>query len=187
MGSLLQLLERKTGTPQRARDALAGVAERLGTPGDGPSDEVMAGLALCARGEPPESVSKHLNWKDFEKFCSMVLRAKGYRVRENLHLRKPRAQIDILGVSARICLAVDCKHWRRTPGRATLARLVAAQRARAKRLHDTLDPIGPIATVILVLTDPGERFVEGGAIVPVFALGDFLDGVESHREMLDLV
>ena len=187
MGPLLDHLEKATGSPRRARDALASVAERVGAPVGPSSGEVMAGLALCARGVPPEVVSKHLSWKDFEGFCSMVLRARGYRVRENILLRKPRAQIDVLGVSDRISLAVDCKHWGRTPGRATLARLVLAQRDRARRLHDGLDPIGPIATVILFLVDPGERFVEGGAVVPVFALGDFLDNVESHSGSLETV
>lgn len=186
-GPLYQLLEKKTGSEERAREVLSDVAQKLGLPPDAPMDEQLAGLALCSRGATPESVARSLSWKDFEGFCSKILRAKGYQVRENIYLRKPRAQVDVLGVSSRISVAVDCKHWSRSSGYSALGRLVDSQKARAKRLHDTLDRIGLIAAVILTLTDQGARFVNGGAIVPIFALGSFLDSIDSHEEHLDLV
>ncbi|HKT22663.1 MAG TPA: hypothetical protein VJR06_08660, partial [Nitrososphaerales archaeon] len=112
---------------------------------------------------------------------------KGYRVRENIMLRKPRAQIDVLGVSEGVSVAVDCKHWARSSGRGVLGRLVEAQKARARRLHDGLDDIGPIAPVILTLVDGGERFAGGGAVVPIFAFGDFLDSLDGLLEHIELV
>ena len=121
------------------------------------------------------------------KVCSGILQAKGYRVRRNVYLRKPRAQVDVFGISDGISVAVDCKHWARAPGYSSLARQVEAQKVRAARLHESLDRIGPIASVILVLVDQGARFVSGGAIVPVFAFGDFLGNVETYRDQLDLV
>ncbi len=162
------------------------VAELFGSVGSA-SEEALAALALCRMGVSPETVSKSLSWKDFESFCSNILRAKGYAVRENIYLKKPRAQIDVLGVSSRISVAVDCKHWARSSGYSSLARVVEAQKARARRLHDTLDAIGPIASVILTLVDQGARFVDGGAIVPVFALGDFLDNIDAHEAHLEMV
>jgi hypothetical protein len=186
-GPLYLLLEKKTGSTEGALAAVAEVAERLGMPGGTPPDEQLAGLALCRRGETPEAVSRALTWKDFEGFCSYIMRAKGYRVRENIILRKPRAQIDVLGVSGRVALAVDCKHWARTPGYSSLAKLVEAQKSRARRLHDTLDRIGPVAVAILTLADQGARFVDGGAIVPIFAFAHFLDSIESYEGRLELV
>lgn len=186
-GPLFQILEKKAGTTQKARDAISDVAYRLGISLAGSTDEDLAGLALCARGESVEVISKYLTWKDFEALCSDILRAKGYRVRENIILRNPRAQVDVLGVSGRIALAVDCKHWKRSSGHSALANLVEAQKARAKRLHESLDAMGPIVSVILVLVDPGERFVSGGAVVPIFALEDFADGAESYLDFLDPV
>jgi hypothetical protein len=186
-GPLFLLLEKRTGSFQGACDAIAEAAGRLGSAGGSPVDERLAGLALCNRGESPESVSKHLGWKDFEGFCSDILRAKGYRVRENIFLKKPRAQVDVLGVSGRISLAVDCKHWSRTPGVGTLVRLVEAQKKRTRRLHESLDSIGPIAAVILLMVDPGVRFVDGGAVVPLYALQDFVDRVDSYADLLDLI
>jgi hypothetical protein len=186
-GPLFQLLERKKGSAEAASEAISAAAEKLGVPNPSPADERLAGLALCADGVMPETVSKHLGWKAFEGFCSDILRTKGYRVRENIYLRRPRAQVDVLGISDRISLAVDCKHWARSPGRGALGALVAAQKERARRLHDSLDETEGIAAVILVVVDGGERFVEGGAVVPVFVLGDFLDNVEACRGLLDLV
>ena len=186
-GPLFQLLLRRTGSAEGALSAIADVAFKLGTPGVVSMDEQLAGMALCARGEEIEMVSKHLTWKDFERFCSGILQGRGYGVRQNIFLRKPRAQIDVFGVSDSVSLAVDCKHWSRGAGHSSLVRIVEAQKARARRLRESLDDHGPIATVILVLVDEGDRFVSGGAVVPVFALGDFLDNVDAYRDQLELV
>lgn len=186
-GPLFALLEKRAGSRDEALSAIDEVAYLMGRPGGSAADEKLAGLALCARGEPPESVSRHLSWKDFEGFCSEILRSRGYLVRENVVLRKPRAQVDVYAISRSMSLAVDCKHWARAPGYSSLARLVDAQKARATRLRGTLDESGPIASVILVMVDGGARFVSGGAVVPIFAFGDFLDNVEAFRGSLDLV
>lgn len=183
-GHLLRLLERKTGSRERADEAVAQLAEKLGFP-LASAGELPAGLALCAMGVRPEAVAKHLSWKEFEGFSSAVLRARGFRVRENIYLKKPRAQIDVLGMSERLSIAVDCKHWARQPGHAVLSRLVDDQRKRAERLHESLDEVGPVVPVILLLADPGERFVAGGAVVPVYAFADFLDGIDAFSGSLE--
>jgi hypothetical protein len=185
-GPLFQLLEKRTGSTEGALWAISDVAFRMGTPDAVSTDEQLAGLALCAWGEDIERVSKSLTWRDFERFCSGILQARGFRVRQNIFLKKPRAQVDVFGVSDGISMAVDCKHWARAAGYSSLARQVEAQKARAARLRESLDRIGPIASVILVLVDQGARFVSGGAVVPIFAFGDFLDNVDAYRSQLDL-
>lgn len=186
-GPLFRLLEKRTGSTSGAIAAQEDVAYLLGRRGAGSPDEKLAGLALCSRGENVELVSRHLSWRDFEGFCTEVLRSKGYVVRENVVLRRPRAQVDVYAMSDSLSLAIDCKHWARVPGYLTLARLIEAQKARARRLRDTLDRAGPIAPVIVLVADGGARFVDGGAVVPIYALGDFLSNVEAFREMLDFV
>ena len=185
-GPLFQLLVKRTGSTEDAMSAISDVAFRMGQPDAVSMDEQLAGLALCAWGEDIERVSRSLTWRDFERFCSGILQARGYRVRRNIYLKKPRAQIDVFGVADGISIAVDCKHWKRAAGYSSLAMQVEAQKVRATRLHESLDRIGPIASVILVLVDQGARFVAGGAIVPVFAFGDFLDNVDAYRNELDL-
>jgi len=184
-GPLFQLLVRRTGSAEGAMSAISDVAFRMGDPDAVSTDEQLAGLALCAWGENIERVTKALTWRDFERFCSGILRVRGYRVRQNIYLRKPRAQVDVFGISEGISMAVDCKHWSRAAGYSGLAKQVEAQKARAARLRESLDQIGPIASVILVLVDQGARFVDGGAVVPVFAFGDFLDNVDAYRNQLD--
>jgi hypothetical protein len=186
-GPLFRRLERKTGSTERAYEEIERAAELLGLRPACSPDEQLAGLALCSGGETLESVSRQMSWKDFEGLCSKVLRAKGYQVMEDIRFRRPRAQVDVFGVSTRISIAVDCKHWSRAPGYSELGRLVDLQKARARRLHETLDRTGPIAAVILTLLDQGARFVNGGAIVPIFTLRDFLDNIEAHEPYLDLV
>ena len=186
-GPLFELLARKAGSGEAAAAAMAEVASRLGTPGIASSDEELAGLALCSRGLAVDLVSRHLGWRDFERFCAGIMRARGFAVRENIVLKRPRAQIDLLASSERFSVAVDCKHWHRSPGYSGLAALVEAQKKRARRMHDTLDRLPPVATAILVLVDGGARFASGGAIVPIFAVGDFLDNLESYRDRLDFV
>jgi len=186
VGLLFQLLVKRTGSNEDAMSAISDVAFRMGEPNAVSTDEQLAGLALCAWGEDIERVSRSLTWRDFERFCSGILRARGYGVRRNIYLKKPRAQIDVFGISDGISIAVDCKHWTRAAGYSSLAKQVEAQKARATRLHESLDRIGPIASVILVLVDQGARFVAGGAVVPVFAFGDFLDNVDAYRNQLDL-
>lgn len=185
-GPLFQLLVRRTKSTEHAMSAISDVAFRMGEPYAVSTDEQLAGLALCAWGEDIERVSRFLTWRDFERFCSGILRARGYLVRQNIYMKKPRAQVDVFGISDGISIAVDCKHWARGAGYSSLARQVEAQKARAARLHEGLDRIGPIASIILVLVDQGARFVDGGAIVPIFAFGDFLDNVDAYRSQLDL-
>ncbi len=185
-GPLFALLEKRTGSVEGAVGAIEEVASRIGVRG-GPTDEQLAGLALCSRGVSVDAVSKYLGWRDFERFCAGIMRAKGFAVRENIVLRRPRAQVDVFAVSNHISVAVDCKHWQRTPGYSGLSSLVEAQKGRARRLRDTLDRLPPTATAVLVLHDGGARFVSGGAVVPIYALGDFLDNIESYRERLDFV
>ena len=187
MGPLLTLLAKKSGSAVQAQEEIAAVTSELGLSGARCEDEQMAGLALCARGERIEVVSSHLSWRDFERFCSNILRARRYRVMENIYLKKPRAQIDVLGISDRLSLAIDCKHWARQPGHSALGRLVDAQKDRAKRLRDSLDRVGPIVPLIVVMVDPGIRFVAGGAVVPIFALADFLDNIEAYAGYVEPV
>jgi len=148
-------------------------------------DGELGGVALCARGEEIEKVSRYLSWRDFERFCSSILKARGYVVKENVILRRPRAQVDIVAISEGLSLAIDCKHWNRSPGYSGLTRVMEAQKSRARRLRSSVNGLGPVASIILVLVDSGARFVAGGAVVPIFALGDFLNNLESHGVNLE--
>ena len=150
-------------------------------------ERALRALAACKQGIPPESVSRLLDWKEFEAFCADLLRAYGYRVTENVQLKRPRAQIDIFARSSPIALAVDCKHTRRPAGPSAVSTWVLAQIRRAELLRLHVKDSSPIASAILVLNDGQVRFASGGAVVPVFALRSFADHVLDYSEFLTLV
>lgn len=147
--------------------------------------KVMRALAACRLGVPPESVAKFLDWREFERFCASLLRARGYSVTENITLTKPRVQIDILARTRSLALLVDCKHWRHGMGTAALVRAASAQAERAKVIRERMRDLEPLAVVLLILSNEQARFVEGAAIVPIYTLGSFLSNPDAYSDLLE--
>jgi len=144
-------------------------------------------LAACRAGFPPEMVGRLLDWKEFELFVAAVLRACGLVVEENVLLKRPRAQIDLVASGSSYTLVVDCKHWRRGMGLSALARCADAQLSRARRLRKNGGDFAPMVAVILTLTESGSRFVDGAAVVPVHTLRSFVDSIPEYRDLLEVV
>ncbi|MDV3276923.1 MAG: restriction endonuclease [Nitrososphaerales archaeon] len=158
--------------------------ELRGSAGKG-SPRVIRAILACRLGARLEEVAGGLDWEEFESFCADLFRIRGFVVEENLVIRRPRAQLDLLAHSDLVSLAVDCKHWKRTMGVPSLARCAEAQRRRARLLREGRESLKPIATVILLLADETLRFVGGAAVVPVRTLGSFLDGIAGYSVMLE--
>jgi Restriction endonuclease len=148
---------------------------------------VLRALAACKAGVPQERIASLLDWKEFESFCADALRESGCEVEENIYLRKPRAQVDLLAKGLFFTLVVDCKHWSRQLGLSSLGRCAAAQIRRARLLRAQRGVSLPMVAVVLTLTESQERFVNGAAIVPIFALRSFVDGLPSYEELLELI
>lgn len=165
-------------------DTMAQLGERL--PARRGDERVIRAITACVLGALPEEVATLVDWKEFEAFSAHLFRAKGFSVTENIVLSRPRMQVDLLAKSASINLAVDCKHWARTRGGAAMSTIAAAQLRRAATLKSKNPQLGPTAAAILVLVNTPDRFVEGAAVVPVYALFDFLENLDSYREMLRL-
>jgi hypothetical protein len=146
---------------------------------------VLAALAQIRAGRDAESVSSGLTWSEFEEFCAEALAAAGYFVRRNVMLRKPRRQLDLLAESSTMGLTIDCKHWRRGMGLATLERLTLAQAERTRQYKTRLDATDKgILPMLLTMVDNGTRIVNGVPIVPLFALRDFLATVNRFDDAL---
>jgi len=183
LSDLLSLLTRKLGSPQLSMQLLERNREDLGI-GCDPTDPGLVAMSLCSLGVPPEAVSALLSWKEFEAFCADLVRAAGYDVRENVRLRKPTAQIDLVATGTSLVLSVDCKHWRKSASVSTLAKVARDQQRRNELLRKAHPSAPPIVTVILTLAQQGERFVDGAAVVPLFALRSFLSSVDEYTEFL---
>src|SRR5437899_677524 len=92
---LFPFLIRTLGSRPKAKKALDTTAELLGQTADA-TNQTLVALTLCTAGVPLEQVSRSLDWKQFESFCSGVFEASGCRVEKNVSLKKPRAQIDFV-------------------------------------------------------------------------------------------
>jgi hypothetical protein len=182
---LMQALIRAVGSEARAMSAISAAAEGLGLI-SAEVERVLVALALCEAGMRPEEVSKHLDWKEFERFCSGVFRAWGFVVRENVLLSKPRAQIDLLAFGANAILSVDCKHWKRAHSPAALGRFANDQLRRSELLRKRLDDRRSIGSLIVSFSEPEGKFVNGVAVVPIRTLASFLGTFESYSNQLEL-
>lgn len=147
---------------------------------------VCVSYALLKIGAEPEQVSRLLSWREFEQLSASLLRASGYQVRENVVLTRPRAQLDVVATGASIILSIDCKHYRREHSPSSLLAFARNQLRRSGLLREKTDDRRLIASVILSVSEPEGKFVEGVAIVPIRALRSFLNSFDSYRDFLTL-
>ncbi len=136
-------------------------------------------------GLAAEEAAKHLDWKEFESFCAMLLGASGYSVVQNVLLKRPRAQIDIVASGPSTVLSIDCKHWQSAHPSSTLEEFAEAQKKRSAAYRRVHPEVKPIMSVILSFSEPEGRFVDGVAIVPIRTLRNFLETVESYPGLLE--
>jgi Restriction endonuclease len=155
-------------------------------PGPPPKQGAVAAALLEVEvGRDAESVSKGLTWYEFEEFCAEALTTAGYSVKRNVMLKKPRRQLDLLAESSTMGLSIDCKHWKRSVGLATLERLALGQAERTRQFKTRLDaPRKGILPMLLTMVDNGVRVVNGVPVVPLFALRDFLTIVNRFDDSL---
>ena len=132
----------------------------------------VAALAL-QRGSDVEQLSKYLSWKDFEKLASQVLISLGYQTKTNFIFKKPRMEIDVIGVNSGFAIVVDCKHWRRS-NLSSISNYSYKQVTRTERLIDQDKRIVQAIPVILTLHSESVRFVNGVPVVPIFQFRAFV-------------
>jgi len=144
---------------------------------------------LIRRGYDPRKVSRYLDWQEFEEFASNLLERNGFRTLRHLvfKARKGRREIDLLAWNDTFFLAIDCKHWMRGLSRSRLREVARDQIQRSVALAERQDilfnrcggKIKPrsLRPVILVLSEPPERTVEGVPVVSISKLISFLYGI----------
>ena len=151
-----------------------------------PERRVINALVAMKLGLTPGTVARHLDWRDFERFCALFFRSRGYEVIENLTLRKPRVQIDLVAIGPSYAVCVDCKRWAKEQSPSLLRKFATDQKRRSRLFRKVLGGQKPILSAILSLTAPAGDFVEGVAIIPIGALSGFLDSVEAYLDLLDV-
>ncbi len=182
--SLLTLLEKEAGSRVRASSMLLRASQELGLEESHALDATVLTLALSRLKVEIDEVARLLTWQDFEQFAAGLLRMGGYEVEENVLLRKPRAQIDLVARSPSVFLTIDCKHWSRLHPFSSVMKFAEAQMRRSRLFRRSLgNDRRPIFSAILTLSEQRERFVDGVAIVPLHTLRDFLDSLGTFGDL----
>ena len=95
-------------------------------------------------------------------------------------------EIDLLAVKGKFAFAVDCKHWKRTAGHASMLRASGLQVSRGKRLIG-YSGITRIIPLILTWHDELLGILDNGVpVVSIHRITDFVLNWESSDNILVL-
>ncbi len=148
-------------------------------------DKLRAALFAIEQGVPIEEVSTYLNWRDFEGMVAKILQSKDFSIIKNLVLKKPRMEIDVIGVNHGIALLIDCKHWKRL-SQSSLREIVKKQVERVK--HYVAKTQGVIAVpVIVTLYQEELSFIDKVPIIPILQFSSFVDEFYGNLDKLKTI
>ena len=148
-------------------------------------DKLMAALFAIKQGAPIEDVSIFLNWRDFEGIVAEILQSKDFSIIRNLVLKKPRMEIDVIGVKHGIALLIDCKHWKRL-SQSALREIVRKQVERVK--HYVAKTKGAIAVpAIVTLYQEELSFIDKVPIIPILQFSSFVDEFYGNLDELKTI
>ena len=86
-------------------------------------------------GEQLESVLQKFGWKEFEWIIAQIFQNNGFYVKQNFRFKtKNRYEIDLLAVSSRFSICVDCKYW--SQGRNKKSGLKSAAKKQEERVKE---------------------------------------------------
>ncbi|MGI0090463.1 MAG: restriction endonuclease [Nitrososphaerales archaeon] len=149
---------------------------------------MVASTSHRGRKSEAESLSGKLTWKEFETFSALAFSSLGFKTKVNFRLRRPRAEIDLVASKNRFAFAVDCKHWKRTVGHATMINISDRQINRAKRLVEAGSSFARVMPVILTWHDESLHILENGVpIVPIHKVSDFILNWEESADRITIV
>jgi Holliday junction resolvase-like predicted endonuclease len=152
-----------------------------------PSDRLKAALMALQIGGDIERVSTALTWRDFEALAVEVLHKFGYTTQTNVRLRKPRCEIDVIGMDSTRAVVIDCKHWKRS-NVSLISSYAKKQLARAELLLQKRSKTITSAIPILVtLHHERVRFINKVPIVPITMLNSFLSELDLNSSLIELV
>lgn len=138
-----------------------------------PGDRLKAALYALKEGASIDEVSEQIGWRDFEGLVSEILASKDFATIRNMILKKPRMEIDVVGIKMGIAMLIDCKHWKKNSSSA-LQNVVLKQVERTK--HYVAKTQGSIAVPIIVtLYQDRIDFINKVPIVPIFQFASFVD------------
>jgi len=156
-----------------------------------PLDRMRAAILAVRIGAGLEELSRVLDWKDFEVLAAKMLEASGYTTHHAFRLRKPRAEVDVIGIRDGLALLVDCKHWKRASP-SELRRFASMQTERAQAFVGANKKIGneivlKAVPAILTLHSESVDFADGVPVIPVTKFRSFLNEMPGYLDRMRLV
>ena len=142
---------------------------------------------------------KNISWKDFEVFCSDILKINGFKCINNLRFKcknKKRYEIDILAISElkKIMLSIDAKHWK-IGGRSKIVDAIINQVRRTNNLIRNCSKIfshkiNPINykgykkfPLIITLNKEPIKIYHGISVVPLEKLNNFIQNLQIFKNL----
>lgn len=145
-------------------------------------DRLKAAIHALESGASIDEVAEQISWKDFEGLAAEILESNGFDVTRNLILKKPRREIDVIGIKQDTAILVDCKHWKRSSTSA-LHSMTKKQTERAK-LYVTSYDIQEAIPVIVTLYQDAVGLVDRVPVVPIFKFQSFLDEMYGNLDYM---
>lgn len=127
-----------------------------------------AGIVLIERGLPIHDIARRLDWRDFEGLTGRILESEGFDVQYNLIMKRPRLEIDVIGIRMNIALLIDCKHWQRD-----VPHSVAVRQTRRAERWSTLYRMNAVPVIVTIHQE--HYVVSGVPIVPIAKFRSFTE------------
>ncbi|MEM0117423.1 MAG: restriction endonuclease [Conexivisphaerales archaeon] len=136
-------------------------------------------------GRDLESEVSKMNWKEFELLADDIFSSYGMQTIRNYRLNKPRIEVDLIAIDEDFAFCVDCKHWRRTVGEATMLRIGDSQVRRARAVLRKFSSLKRVLPMVLTRYDE-QLFVlsSGVPVVPISRLRGFLAEWEGYQDRM---
>lgn len=142
-----------------------------------------------------ERVSRALGWREFEEMAAYIFEENGFEVQRRLRFKAEgrRWEIDLVAIRRPYILCAECKRWRRGMRGLALERVVERQLRRVRALVTAgvarVLKIGGwkalhLLPLVLLLSPPLRRLLEGVPIIPILELPSFLGAFEGHLKEL---
>jgi len=147
------------------------------------SDKIQMILIAIRSGCDIQTCSQLLTWKDFELFTSEVLIKSDYDTKVNIHLTKPRCQLDVVAVKNNFLLCIDCKHWRNY-SRSAIMLYIEKQVIRTRNFLVNNKKIKRALPMLITLYDSNFKLICGVPVVPIKSLQSFLLEFEALEDQL---
>ncbi len=155
-----------------------------------PPDPLSLVELLISLGVPEEKAAAVLNWREFEDLCSRILEGRGYTCLKGFRraVSGRRMEIDVLAISDRRIILVECKMW----SRRTLRFLVNRSRKEVRRKLEMLLELisqarraeGKVQVIPVIVSWLSVRGDDRGeiAVVPLYKFPQFLDSLDEIIE-----